>query len=372
MRERRFEDEDQSSLLDLLKATFDGWHSAEYWDWKFRRNPNGHPIIWIAEDKDKMVGCYILNPVRIRIGSVCVLGAQSVDAAVDVAYRGRGIFKKLAVNAIKQASVEGTAITYAFPTDIAHKGQISVGYKAAFVVPKMYNILNLSRLIESEHGRSYLRNISGILRLRERSTRRKVYTISEEKQTIRKIDHFDPRFEVFWRRICEQNTSILIERNMDYLKWRYFGNPEKNYSVYACEENNEIVGYAVSSIEKNTAKQKYLNANVSMGNIIDLLTLPNKNYASLHLIGHMLDYFERNAVDIISCWMFKNHPYHSVLSNLGFSEYYELFRQCISRPKYVQQFILYVNSRAAVHEASELNRAEGLYWFIMPGDADFV
>jgi hypothetical protein len=142
--------------------------------------------------------------------------------------------------------------------------------------------------------------------------------------------------------------------------------------VYACEENNEIVGYAVSSIEKNTAKQKYLSANLSMGNIIDLLTLPNENHASLDLICHMLDYFDHNAVDIVSCWMFKNHPYHSVLSNLGFSEYYELFRQCISRPKYVQQFILYVNSRAAVHEASELKGATGLYWFIMPGDADFV
>jgi hypothetical protein len=109
-----------------------------------------------------------------------------------------------------------------------------------------------------------------------------------------------------------------------------------------------------------------------MGNIIDLLTLPNKNYASLHLIAHMLDCFERNEADIISCWMFKNHPYHAILRRFGFSEYYELLRRCVFRLKYIQQFIVYVNSRAAVQNASELKGGTGLYWFIMPGDADFA
>jgi GNAT superfamily N-acetyltransferase len=372
MRERRFEDEDRSSLLDLLRSAYDGWHSEEYWDWKFKRNPNGHPIIWVAEDADKIVGCYILNPVRITIGRISVLGAQSVDAAVDVAYRGRGIFKKLAVNAVKQASREGIAITYAFPNEIAYEGQIRIGYHPAFIVPKMYSILNLTQLVESEYGRSCLRMGSKVLRLRERSTQIRVHTTSEEKPTIKKISNFDSRFEVFWRRICEQNSSILIERNLDYLRWRYLGNPEKTYSVYVCEENNDIVGYSVVSIERSISEQKYLNAKLSVGNIVDLLTLPNKNHVSLHLIAHMLDCFERNEVDIMSCWMFRNHPYHTILRRFGFSEYYELLRRGVLRPKYISQFIVYVNSRVAVQKASELKGDTGLYWFIMPGDADFA
>jgi len=372
MRERIFEDEDQSNLLDLLRSTYDGWHSPEYWNWKFERNPNGNPIVWIAEDEGKIVGCYILNPVRIRIGQVCVLGAQAVDAAVNTAYRGRGIFKKLAINAIKQASREGIAVTYAFPTEIAHKGQISLGYQPVFVLPKMYNILNLAQIVESDRARSCLREASNILRLRERSSRRGVHAPSREKPAIRKISSFDSRFEVFWRRICEENSNILIERNVDYLRWRYFGNPEKSYSVYVCEENSEIVGYSVCSIEKNMTRQKYLDATLSMGNIVDLLTLPNKNYASVHLVSDMIDDFERKEVDIISCWMFKNHPYHSTLSRFGFSEYYELLRRGILRPKYLPQFILYINSRAVLRKALEVKGATRLYWFIMPGDADFA
>jgi predicted N-acetyltransferase YhbS len=372
MKERRFEDADLSSLLDLLRSTYDGWHSAEYWDWKFKRNPYGHPIIWVAEDENRIVGCYILNPVRIRIGRVSVLGAQSVDAAVDVAYRGRGIFKKLAVNAIRQASKEGIAITYAFPTDIAYKGQISVGYRPAFIVPKMYNILNLSQLAGSKYGGSCFRAASNILRLRERSNRRKLQSMSKQKLTIEKISNFDSRFEVFWKRICEQNSNILIERNLDYLRWRYSGNSEIPYSVYACEENNEIVGYSVFSIEKSMAGQKYLDAKLSVGNIVDLLTLPDKNCASVYLVFHMLDYFERNKVDIISSWMFKNHPYYAILRRFGFSEHYEMLRRFVFHPKYVPQFILYLNSRDIVQKASESKTTTHLYWFIMPGDGDFA
>jgi GNAT superfamily N-acetyltransferase len=372
MIERRFEDEDLSSLLDLLRSTFNGWHSVEYWDWKFRRNPDGHPVIWVAEDREKIVGCYILNPVRIRIGRVSVLGAQSVDAAVDVAYRGRGIFKKLAVKAIAQAYGEGIAIIYAFPTDIAYKGQISVGYQPAFIIPKMYNILSLSGLVGWKHSGRLFRMASNILRLRERSTRCRVQFMSNEKLTVEKIDCFDSRFEVFWRRICEENSDILVERDLDYLRWRYFGNSEAHYSVYVGEENSEIVGYSVSSIEKNTAEQRYLDANFSMGNFVDLLTLPNKNYASAYLILHMLDYFERNKVNIASCWMFKYHPYYAILRRFGFSEHYELLRRLVFRPEYVPQLIFYVNSRATMEKASKSKTAARLNWYIMPGDGDFV
>jgi hypothetical protein len=159
---------------------------------------------------------------------------------------------------------------------------------------------------------------------------------------------------------------------LDYLRWRYLGNPEKTYSLYVCEENNEIIGYSVLSIERNTVEQRFLNAKLCVGNIVDLLTLPNKNYAAVHLVANMFGHFERDEVNIVSCWMFRGHPYYAILHRFGFSEYYELLRRCVFRPKYVPQFIVYVNSRTAVQKASELKGGKGLYWFIVPGDSDFA
>ena len=112
---RRFEENDLHSLLSLLRSTFNGYPEMKYWDWKYTKNPHGFPVIWLAEDKGRIVGCYILNRVKLRIGQDLVMGAQSVDAAVDDAYRGGGIFKKLAVGGIAQAAKDGVSLIYAFP-----------------------------------------------------------------------------------------------------------------------------------------------------------------------------------------------------------------------------------------------------------------
>ena len=374
MIERRFENEDQSSLLDLLKSSYNGWHSTEYWMWKYKKNPHGLPLIWVAKDKRKIVGCYLLNPVKIRLGRVSILGAQSVDAAVDTAYRGAGIFKKLARTTITQAEKEGIVVTFAFPTEIAYKGQVRIGYQPMFILPKMYKIFNVRRLLEEQqYSKISLRKASKILRLYEKTSRRRVCLVSNKTLVTKRINYFDSRFEVFWKKICEANTDILIERDLAYLRWRYFENPEKSYTVYVCEDNGEVIGYSVLSVEKNTSNQKNELAKISIGNIIDFLTLPNLKHASLHLIQHSLDYFERENVDIVRCWMFKKHPYYAILRKFGFSEYYELFRRAVFRPRYIEQFILYVNSRADLRKALESKPAHTqLYWYIMQGDADYT
>lgn len=368
MIERRFEENDLSSLLDLLRSSYYGWHSTEYWDWKYSENPHGLPLIWVAEDKGKIVGCYILNPVRIRLGRISVLGAQSVDAAVDTAYRGAGIFKKLAINAITQASKEGIAITYAFPTEVAYKGQVRIGYQPMFVLPKMHKILRMYRLVEEQlFTKSYLRKFSNILRLYEKISRQRVRVASNDNLTVKKLNNFDSRFEVFWKRICEKNANILVERDLAYLRWRYFKHPEKSYIVYVCEENSEVVGYSVLSVEKNVSLERDKLGKLSIGNIIDFLTLPNMSHAGLQLVSRSLDYFAHENVDVVGCWMFKRHPYYSILRKFGFSQFYELLRQARA------QFIIYVNSKVALLKALESKPAQTkLNWFIMQGDADYT
>jgi GNAT superfamily N-acetyltransferase len=365
--ERRFEKNDLSSLLDLLRLSYNGWHSAEYWTWKYTENPHGRPLIWVAEDKGKIVGCYILNPVRIRLGRISVLGAQSVDAAVDPTYRGAGIFKKLAMNTITQASKEGIVITYAFPTDIAYKGQVRIGYQPMFILPKMYKILHMCRLAEEQlHTRPYLKKFTNILRLHEKISRRRVRVESDDSLRIQRLNNFDSRFEAFWKRVYEQNEEILIERDLAYLRWRYFKHPEKNYIVYACEENSEVVGYSVLTVEKNVSMEKDNPGKLSIGNIIDFVTIPNMSNAGLQLVSRSLDYFERENVDVVGCWMFKRHPYYKILQKWGFSQYYELFRRSHA------QFIIYVNSKATLLKALESKPAKTkLHWFIMQGDADY-
>lgn len=373
MIERRFEEDDQSGLIDLLKASYDGWHSVEYWRWKYLENPHGAPLIWVAEDKGEIVGCYILNPVKIRLGSVSILGAQSVDAAVDAAYRGAGIFKKLAIDALGQAKEEHIVITFAFPTEIAYKGQVRIGYRPMFILPRMYKILRPMRLLEEQqYGTNYFRKISAVLKLYERVSRHKVRVDPNLGLRVKKANSYDPRLEAFWKRFCKENTDILIERDRPYLRWRYFRNPEKSYITYVCEDGDELVGYCVLSVEEGSL-QPSKPGSLVIGNIIDLVTVHGMSEVSFQLLLHSLDYFEREDVDIVRCWMSKRQSHYAALQKLGFSENYEIFRRLVFRPKYIEKLIIYVNSRTALTDALQSNLTHGqLFWFIAQGDADYT
>jgi hypothetical protein len=342
--------------------------------WKYQKNPHGSPVIWVAEDKGRIVGCYILNPVRIRIGQVSVLGAQSVDAAVDNAYRGAGVFKKLAVNAIAQASKEGVAILYAFPTEIAHKGQVRIGYRPMFIIPKMFKVFRIRSLLEEPGSKSaFLQKALGKMKIFQRIGQTKISTKSNDSLKVRATKDFDSRFETFWNEVCKENKSVLVERDISYLRWRYNEHPEKQYTTYVCEKNGEVVGYTVISVERDMSMERGKTGRLTIGNIIDLLTLPKMTYAAFPLVSASFSRFEHESVDIARCWMFRWHAYHAILRKFGFSEYYELLRRAVFRPKYNAQLICYVNSKTTIQEAlGSMPKQNKPCWFIMQGDADYM
>jgi GNAT superfamily N-acetyltransferase len=342
--------------------------------WKYKKNPHGSPAIWVAEDKGRIVGCYILNPARIRIGRVSLLGAQSVDAAVDDAYRGVGIFKKLAVKAIAQATKEGVAIIFAFPTEIAYKGQVRIGYRPMFILPKMFKIFRPSSLLEEQGPRSaFLKKALGMIKMSQRIDRTENNTKSDDGLKVVETKEFDSRFETFWHKVCKENESILVERDRAYLGWRYRDHPENQYTTYMCEKNGEVVGYIVISVQKDMSMERGRKGRLSIGNIIDLLTLPNMTNSAFPLISASVANFKHENVDIARSWMFRRYPYHAILRKFGFHERYELLRRVVFRPKYNAQFICHVNSKAAIQEAAKMMpKRSKPFWFIMQGDSDYM
>lgn len=373
---RRFEENDLSSLLILLRSTFNGYPKMQIWDWKYAKNPHGSPIIWVAEDKGRIVGCYILNPVKLRIGSTLVMGAQPVDAAVDNAYRGGGVFKKLAANAIAEAAKKRVSLIYAFPTDISFKGQIRIGYHPAFIIPKMFSVFRISSLIKERvhFDNSFIQKGLGIIDAFLSVSKRRINIESNSGLKVIAIKDFDSRFDLFWEEICKENNNVLVERDLVYLNWRYMKHPEKRYITYACEKNGAIVGYIVVNVEKNATSESEGTNGLSVGNIVDLLTLPKMTNAAHPLISAACNHFENEHVDIAGCWMFRWHPFYSILRRFGFSNLYEMLRRSAYRSKDDSHIICFVNSKTVIQQAvrSMLNPSTDHWWFITQGDADYT
>ncbi|MCL4429605.1 MAG: GNAT family N-acetyltransferase, partial [Chloroflexi bacterium] len=337
MIERTFEKNDLPSLLELLRSNFNGWHSAQYWTWQYEENPNGSPITWVAEDNGKIVGCYNLIPTKIRIGQTSTKGAQAVDAAVDKSYRHAGIFKKLATNAIAQAKQEEIALVYAFPNEYSYRGQVRIGYRPMSIIPKMYKVFHLDSVFEEYGFKGLLaQKAANLMEVIQRITETMTNPELINSYYVKKIKDFDSRFDIFWSKIKESNNKILVERDATYLRWRYSRHPEKRYTTYICEKNGEIAGYIILSLEKNVSFEGKGAGKLSVGNIVDLLTLPDATDAAYLLISAACAYFERENVNVASCWMFSRFSYHTILKKFGFSDYFELFRRAILRPSYVR------------------------------------
>lgn len=311
-----------------------------------------------------IIGSYVLNPVKLRIGKALILGAQAVDAALHPKYRGQGLYEKLVAGALDAARKLGVVATYAFPNYASYKGQIRLGYQPVSDLPIIHKILNPSSALENYGLRDdKVKKIAKYLINPPRKMAREPIVSQIETKKIRS---FDDEMDDFWRICCEKNRSVMVERDRDYLNWRYFGNPDKEYSVYLCKgKTGKILGYSVLSVERQT----------STGNIVDILTLPNMPKIANHLVECCLNHFENEGLDLATCWMFKGHAYYDELKKQGFSEYIGLLSRLVSRPKYIYKLILYVNNSAALTDAMHAGTpGVGSFqpdWFITQGDADY-
>jgi predicted N-acetyltransferase YhbS len=94
---RPFNHKDEEEVKQLVKNAFSDFLDGEFWDWKYKLNPNFDPsFVMVAEEDGKIIGCnhWLLRDFKISpsIETKAILGA---DIAVSPDYRGRGVGKAL-------------------------------------------------------------------------------------------------------------------------------------------------------------------------------------------------------------------------------------------------------------------------------------
>lgn len=93
---RAFVSDDEQAvkaLVSLLDATLEETQSKEYWDWKYKSNPNFEAsFIAVAETNGKIIGCNHWIPINLRLTDTLNVNAIfAADLIVDPAYRGSGV-----------------------------------------------------------------------------------------------------------------------------------------------------------------------------------------------------------------------------------------------------------------------------------------
>lgn len=317
---RPYQPRDEEKIVQLLELVFDGWpkldiHSdpISYWRWKYR-NQLHESIVVVSTYHDEIVGCHhgLSFSAKILTGSfICNYGS---DMAVHPEFRRKGISKnqlELLKKLREETGVKYALILAANPINIQSIAKREKSFPHDLVnlvkiwdIDKQLKGIPVDKTMTVKIGYKILKLLNDI---------RNFFTYqkpSVDNIEISEIKSFDEDVDNFWRKASEE-YDFIVERNRDYLNWRYCNPQAGRFTIKKAEEEGNFVGYAVLKIS-NQLKD------YPVGFVVDLLTLKSRQDVVDALISDAIEYFISEGINIINYLTIKNHQYEKAFKKKGF------------------------------------------------------
>ncbi len=129
---RAAEPGDREAVLELLEPTL-GWSSDDsfhaFYTWKHEQNPFGPSPSWVALDGSELVGFRtFLRWEHVARGGEVLPAVRAVDTATRPSHQGRGIFRRLTLQALDDLRAGGVAFVFNTPNDNSRPGYLKMGW----------------------------------------------------------------------------------------------------------------------------------------------------------------------------------------------------------------------------------------------------
>jgi predicted acetyltransferase len=274
---RQYRDDDETGVRKLWKAAFGKEMPMRLWYWKYLNNPYKRQMIICVAETGETVVSYTGIPYRTNLQGQTVEMSQLMDIMSHPEYRKTGLFIKTA-HIFFEIFGKDILFVYGFPGKYHYDiGEKYLGYQA------------LTRTV------SYLSAQTDALARQEAGCCR-----SEP------ITEIDASFDGLWEK-CLDDYPFSIIRNADFVRWRFFDHPMKNYEIFGCRKNSgpELLAYAVFSVEGKNARMADILAPVSEESIGDFMC-----QTALLL--------KDSGIERIETWLPENHFITQALISAGF------------------------------------------------------
>ncbi|UJH91322.1 GNAT family N-acetyltransferase [Antarcticibacterium sp. 1MA-6-2] len=226
---RQATSQDLPEIVSVLKASLgeaDLPLSREIWDFKHVNNPFGPSLIFIAEEEGRIAGVRAFMKWEWCIGFKKYSAFRAVDTATHPEFQGRGIFKKLTLNAVETAVENGDGFVFNTPNEKSKPGYLKMGWietgKIKVAIKPALN--SFWKFNSSPANYQISKTSSGA-----------VDTLYNE-----------------WNVDLKKQGKIFTPKSAKYLFWRYESNPLQHYQVFS-NSSFYLAGYV-----KNRGKIKEL------------------------------------------------------------------------------------------------------------------
>lgn len=191
---------------DLYRVVFNENIPEKYLTWKHYKNPMGKSIIAYAfNNEKKLIAARAFWRCDLIRNGKNIKALQPCDTATHPNYQRKGLFTKLTLLAIDKAKENNYEVLFNFPNNNSKPGYIKLGWK------------EVARLEYYFKPISYLRFL-----------KRLIFKYSQ----IKKIPFPNNNFR-FGTCSKKENKIFLLNKNVNYLKWRSEDNFYNNYYQYS-------------------------------------------------------------------------------------------------------------------------------------------
>ncbi len=272
--------------------------------WTHFQNPLKTSLVSLTyTEKDEVASIYAAMPIYFKIGNSITKACQSLDTLTDVNHRGKGLFVKSADRIYKRSIDEGFSLVYGFPNgNSVHGFTKKLNWKLLDPVPFLFKPLKTGYFLKKIMGKK----IGDLLNFNIVSSK-KIHLAENEQ--LMEIEKFSKESDVLWEKFSS-NFQISIQRNANYLNWRFVEKPYENYKRYGFYRDGNLLGFIVFI---NKAKHSG-----NIGYVMELIVLPNETEAGKKLLQLALNDFIKNKVDVILSWCFHFSPNFKLYKSKGF------------------------------------------------------
>jgi GNAT superfamily N-acetyltransferase len=200
--------EDLPEIIDVLKRSLgEGLlpKSVDYFVWKHHKNPFGESQVILAREEGKIIGVRAFMKWNWDCAGNTITTVRAVDTATDPAHQGKGIFKKLTMQAVRDCTEEGIPFVFNSPNTMSMPGYLKMGWIANGRLPLF---VGLGSVIPRLHHKG----------------------LEEALISGYKIGEALNRLPVDWK---HQNVGNVYHTPLSkaYLEWRYRDCPVVHYGA---------------------------------------------------------------------------------------------------------------------------------------------
>jgi GNAT superfamily N-acetyltransferase len=274
--------------------------------WQYLDAPAGPLLVDLALTPGpdaRLAAIYAVFPVSMRADGRRVLGVQSLNTLTDEAYRGKGLFLRMANALYSRCAREGVELVYGFPNgNSAHGFFKRLDWNSLDPMPFMLRPLR-SGYVLRKLGAGALANVLDMPLTFGRAPRLR------DGHELRTLSSVGPEFDAVWNAFAEP-IRFAVERDAAYWSWR-LRRPGENYECIGLFDRGRAVGLAVIGVTRAEDGQ-------TVGKLMELMFDPACDEAGNALADEALRRLKAKGCVVAWAWNFEHSPNRPALRHAGF------------------------------------------------------